>query len=766
MIFVSSMYDAAQYYYSTLNWKLVPIPSGAKGPTSKGWNAVERAATPEHWANHPSDNMGVLLEPSNIVVMDIDNVEETKLLLETFGLNYDTIFNGCPRLRGNPEHDKAIFKAPDIKLKTHKLSWPNKDCLTDSHTVLEFRAGLVQDVLPPSIHPVTGKPYEWTTDPSEELPAVPEQILAIWKNWDAFKSELYNACPWAPKKIPPAKKTTATANEHDDDIIGRFNDANRISDIISRHGYKQISANRYLSPYSKTGLPGVIVFPDNKLFSHHGSEPFDTSRSHDAFDMFCQFECGGDMMLAIREAARSLGIQTRAEKEAEHGGAIVESLKKQKPGITSEEIESIKKTVSLCDNLPPLPEITHPLFRKWMDIGSRLMYSHQSYHFGNLLPIASMALGRRVGTLISTKYVYSNFYMMLVGTSTISGKSFSSDTAIQEFGIPVVNIPTLLNPVDSSALKRKSCSNPRLVQDLSKSNHMLWYYDEAKEFFDEAGERGWNAPIIGNLCTAYDGSQLENARSNKSNKPNEADNLWLCEHPFLSLLFNMTTDQLKEASTQKIVGSGFLFRWVWFLENGGEKKKNVTATKEDLDGISEIQKELVRIGTALKRLQPNDICFGVNEKIEQWSIEISKRSTDENYQSATGRSVMHVYKMAMIFSLFDPEFQKKVLGQEKYPIRVEFPDKWVDEAIKIVEGYLLPRVMLVVDYSDKIDTSNKQLHVLNSLRAFGGVAAHSELLKRTKLDSVDFAKAIKTLIESEEIKSVKQGTKTVYCIRL
>lgn len=394
------------------------------------------------------------------------------------------------------------------------------------------------------------------------------------------------------------------------------------------------------------------------------------------------------------------------------------------------------------------------------------MYSHQSYHFGNLLPIASMALGRRVGTLISTKYVYSNFYMMLVGTSTISGKSFSSDTAIQEFGIPVVNIPTLLNPVDSSALKRKSCSNPRLVQDLSKSNHMLWYYDEAKEFFDEAGERGWNAPIIGNLCTAYDGSQLENARSNKSNKPNEADNLWLCEHPFLSLLFNMTTDQLKEASTQKIVGSGFLFRWVWFLENGGEKKKNVTATKEDLDGISEIQKELVRIGTALKRLQPNDICFGVNEKIEQWSIEISKRSTDENYQSATGRSVMHVYKMAMIFSLFDPEFQKKVLGQEKYPIRVEFPDKWVDEAIKIVEGYLLPRVMLVVDYSDKIDTSNKQLHVLNSLRAFGGVAAHSELLKRTKLDSVDFAKAIKTLIESEEIKSVKQGTKTVYCIRL
>lgn len=435
--------------------------------------------------------------------------------------------------------------------------------------------------------------------------------------------------------------------------------------------------------------------------------------------------------------------------------------------LSAKEIASIKEAVALCDNLPPLPEIKHPLFKRWIKLGSELMYSHPSYHFANLLPIASMALGRRVGVLISTKYAYTNFDVMLVGTSTISGKSFSSDTAIEEFGTHVVNIPTpSINPSDATALKRKSCSNPRLVQDMSGIYNMLWYYDEAKEFFDEAGERGWNAPIIGNLCTAYDGGQLEVARSNRSRNREGEDNTWICPQPFLSLLFNMTINQLKEASTNKIVGSGFFYRWLWFLEQGGEKKRNITATPAQLAELLAIRNEFIRVGEVIKTLNNNDITFLVNDKIEDWSMEISARNNDENYQAATGRSVIHVYKMAMLFAMFDPEFQPKVLLQSKYPIRIHIPDRWVDEAIRIVEEYLLPRVMIVVDYADKVDMTNKQLHVLEGLKSFGGVANHSELLKKTKLDSGEFSKAIKTLLESEEINQSLSGWKKVYYLNL
>jgi putative DNA primase/helicase len=433
--------------------------------------------------------------------------------------------------------------------------------------------------------------------------------------------------------------------------------------------------------------------------------------------------------------------------------------------LTEEEIASIKEAVALCDNLPPLPEITHPFFKRWIELGSRLMYSHPSYHFGNLLPIASMTLGRQVGVLISTKYTYTNFDVMLVGTSTISGKSFSSDTAIQEFGIPIINIPTpSINTVDGTTLKRKSCSNPRLVQDLSGINNMLWYYDEAKEFFDEAGERGWNAPIIGNLCTAYDGGQLEVTRSNKSRSRDAEDNSWICPTPFLSLLFNMTISQLKEASTTKTVGSGFFYRWLWFLEQGGEKKKNITATPKQLEELADIRNEFIAVGTYIKSLNVNDITFTVNDKIEEWSMAISTHSTDEIYQSATGRSVLHVYKMAMLFTMYDPEFQKANFNRIDHPLRIPIPDKWVDLAIRIVEEYLLPRMMIVAEYAEKVDMSNKQLRVLESLKGFGGIAKHTELLKRTKLDKGEFKKAIDTLIESEEIRPSMIGCSKAYYI--
>ena len=120
-----SSYEAAQQYQS-LNWYLVPIPAGTKGPKTTGWNTVEKTAKPDHWKQHTSDNMGVLLAPSNLVVLDIDNADETKLLFKEFGLDYDTLLKGAPRIKGRPGHDKALFKAPPgIEVSVRQLPWQN-----------------------------------------------------------------------------------------------------------------------------------------------------------------------------------------------------------------------------------------------------------------------------------------------------------------------------------------------------------------------------------------------------------------------------------------------------------------------------------------------------------------------------------------------------------------------------------------------------------------------------------------------------------------
>ncbi len=375
------------------------------------------------------------------------------------------------------------------------------------------------------------------------------------------------------------------------------------------------------------------------------------------------------------------------------------------------------------------------------------MYSHQSYHLGNMLPIASMALGKRVVLGIATKQIPSNLYVMIAGISTISGKSFSSSTAIDDFGVATVNIPTLVNPSDAAHLALKTQSNPALIQELSRQDHLLWYFDEANEFFEECAVGRWNAPIIGTLCGAYDGSPVERNLSSRDGERN----IIRCEKPFVNVLFNMTTSQLKAASTHRIVESGFFYRWLWFIEEGGERKKNVTATKEQLAETKAIRAELVRVGTMLKQLPDNSITFRVHDKIEEWALDISKQSRSEIFQGATGRGFIHIYKIAMIFAMFDPEFQKTVLNRTDYPQEFDLPDKWVDAAIKLEENYLLPRSIVVAEFADRVDVNNRQQKVLDALQSMGGVATHTELLKKTKLDRAEFAKAIDTLLESNEI---------------
>jgi hypothetical protein len=299
-------YDAAKRYVSVLGWALVPIPPGTKGPNQPGWNLPENLVSTEEacefWKKKPQYNVGVQLEESGIVALDIDNVEYTELLFAEFGLDYETVLDGAPRTVGKPGHDKAFFRAPDNEqLKTHKLSWPNKDNPKKTETVIEFRAGPVQDVLPPSVHPDTKEEYTWRVAPVN-IPALPAPILEIWMNWDRYKSQLRNACPWAKKQMPPPAPKPRRAKKEEKGVIQKYNEKNDVEQILSRHGYIRASNNRYLSPYSESGLPGVIIFPEGRVYSHHASEPFDTDHSLDAFDLFCELEHNGNLRSALRAA--------------------------------------------------------------------------------------------------------------------------------------------------------------------------------------------------------------------------------------------------------------------------------------------------------------------------------------------------------------------------------------------------------------------------------------------------------------------------------
>lgn len=161
-------------------------------------------------------------------------------------------------------------------------------------TVFELRAGLTQDVLPPSIHPGTQKPYVWRNPPKAEgLPDLPAELLAIWQGWDAFKPEAEAVCPWAPKlaKAPPAApKRALVGGKQLPKVIDEFNRCHDIEALLAAHGYSK-HGGKWLCPQSSSGLPGITI-TDDRLYSHHSSDPLANGHKNDALMCIASLSMG------------------------------------------------------------------------------------------------------------------------------------------------------------------------------------------------------------------------------------------------------------------------------------------------------------------------------------------------------------------------------------------------------------------------------------------------------------------------------------------
>ncbi len=348
----------ARHYIENFGLALVPIEPGEKGPKGNGWNKpggyyTDADAAEALWQKRPAQNLGVVLGPSRVCSLDVDDVDLTRLVLQQLrGMDLDALADAYPTTVGNPARFRVMFRVPDgVELTRHSLVWPNKtdpdgsifkgimaqvkaavdagDAAREAAfrmaaepfkkiTVFELRGGLVQDVLPPSIHPGTKQPYTWRNPPSPDgLPDLPPELLNIWLGWDEFKPGAEAACPWLPKPLvapvasaPKPRPSAERSGKSLPEVIPEFNRCHDLAALIEAHGYKRIG-NKWLCPQSGSGLPGVTI-SDDKLYSHHSSDPLNNGHKNDAFDVFCILQHGGNTREATKAAARMLGIDAKS----------------------------------------------------------------------------------------------------------------------------------------------------------------------------------------------------------------------------------------------------------------------------------------------------------------------------------------------------------------------------------------------------------------------------------------------------------------------
>src|SRR5208283_4937632 len=162
--------------YQEHGWKLCAIPAGSKGPTYPNWNTV-----PIEMFGDNFPGAGLLHALSGTCALDIDQMELARPWLAERGVDVDALLNDDKAVQissGRAGRAKLLYamKRPMRTVKP-KDSGLELRCATAN-------GASVQDVLPPSIHPITKKPYEWAgglLSDWRELPPIPAALLGVWR---------------------------------------------------------------------------------------------------------------------------------------------------------------------------------------------------------------------------------------------------------------------------------------------------------------------------------------------------------------------------------------------------------------------------------------------------------------------------------------------------------------------------------------------------------------------------------------------------------
>lgn len=539
--------------YTELGWALVAIPAGKKGPTTLGWQQPERTiSTPEaaqaYWERNPTHNMGLLHSASGTCSIDIDNLEHTKFIFAQLGLDLDALIGNAPRIVGRPGRAKAIFRAPPNITATRKIAWPMKDQPGKMEVIFELRAGAVQDVLPPSMHPDTGNPYTWAGGSYEDLPMLPDALRIIWENWDRFRPQFADMCPWAVKKEtyrPPRQRP----NNITTSVIDQFNAANRLEDLLVQYGYKQVAKNRYLSPNSGSGLAGCIIFDDGNGYSHHASDPFDNAHSFDCFELFAQYEFSGDISKAVKAAAERLNLVAAPEyvddTEADAiGKGAIASLKPSK--APKGPLDHIP------EHLLSVPGVLQDVVNYYAITAAK---EQPQFAVQTALAFGSIVMGRR---WVTDQRNYTGLYFVNVGKSA-TGKEHAK-TVIESL-LEAAQLDKRIGPsgyTSASGVMSALLGQPTHIAIIDELGRVLQSTKAAGNYHKADAQT-----ILMEIFGRQDSTLRPQGFSKMGMKKEDAAELdKAVRHPSLTLLAMTTPSTLYDNISSKYVTDGFLGRFL------------------------------------------------------------------------------------------------------------------------------------------------------------------------------------------------------------
>jgi Bifunctional DNA primase/polymerase, N-terminal len=171
------------------NWELVPVRG--KAPYKKDWTKLDfsRDKIIEEIDKGSATGCGLKLGINGYLAIDIDG-ESAKELLKSLApegateISKNTVSWTSGKI-GRGQYLFQVREADRSRIRNRRILTGKTD-ENGKAEALEFRWIGMQSVLPPSIHPETGKPYRWLNNPAySPVAEAPEWLINLNENWKA-----------------------------------------------------------------------------------------------------------------------------------------------------------------------------------------------------------------------------------------------------------------------------------------------------------------------------------------------------------------------------------------------------------------------------------------------------------------------------------------------------------------------------------------------------------------------------------------------------
>ena len=104
----------------------------------------------------------------------------------------------------------------------------------------------------------------------------------------------------------------------------------------------------------------------------------------------------------------------------------------------------------------------------------------------------------------------------------------------------------------------------------------------------------------------------------------------------------------------------------------------------------------------------------------------------------------------MILSIFDREYLNNVILKNKKenggiaPVTLELPEKWVNEALSIVEKYLIPRMEATLQKANDVNAKSDMSKIIKVIKNNGGRAERHVIGRSTHIGAKMLDEALNT----------------------